>query len=120
MKSKLTVMSIISFTLATIYIFENLFYTFSLLVIGFVFMWGLFENKNIWYHSSAHLIVGSILAMVLASYELIYFLSNLLSIAIEDGEIHIFEYLIVIYGIISYFIFKNELKKLKNKKNQIN
>lgn len=120
MNSKLSIMSIISFALAGLYVMDNLFYSFSLFVIGFVFIWGVFKNKNIWYHSSAHLIVGSIMASVLAAYEFIYFLSNLLVLAMEGGEFPMFEYLIIIYGLISYVLFKAEMKILKDKKNQIN
>jgi multisubunit Na+/H+ antiporter MnhE subunit len=113
-------MSIISFTLSGLYVIDNLFYSFSLFIIGLVFIWGVFKNKNIWYHSSAHLIVGSIMASVLAAYEVIYFLSNLLVLAIEGGEFLMFEYPIIIYGFISYVLFKSEMKVLKDKKNQIN
>ncbi|MDK2946309.1 hypothetical protein [Geotoga petraea] len=120
MNSKLTIMSIFGFALAGVYVLNDLFYAFSFLIIGFVFIWGVFKNKNIWYHSSAHLIVGAILSLVLAAYEVIRFLSNILVFIMEDGEFPLFNYPIIIYGVISYTLFKMEMKALKDKKNQIN
>lgn len=120
MNIKLTIMSLISFALSSFYFFTNLFYGFSLFVIGFVFIWGVFQNKNIWYHSSAHLIVGTIMVMVLSVYEIIYFLSNILVFLIHGGEFPFIEFSVVGFGIVSYILFKIELSKLKEKKNQIN
>jgi len=120
MNAKLSIMSLISFALSGFYVFSNLFYSFTLFVIGFVFIWGVFRNKNIWYHSSAHLVVGTIMAIVLSFYEFIYFLSNVLVFFMEDTAFPSIEYFIIVFGILSYVLFKIELNILKQKRNQIN
>lgn len=120
MNAKLSIMSLISFALSGFYVYSNLFYSFSLFIIGFVFIWGVFKNKNIWYHSSAHLVVGTIMAIVLSIYELIYFLSNILVFFMENIDFPTIEYPVIIFGILSYVLFKIELNHLKEKRNQIN
>ncbi|MGM0640441.1 MAG: hypothetical protein ACQESN_03315 [Thermotogota bacterium] len=120
MNAKLSIMSLLSFALSGIYVFSNLFYSFTLFIIGFVFIWGVFKNKNIWYHSSAHLVVGTIMGVVLAFYELIYFLSNILVFFMENTDFPSIEYFVILFGIFSYILFKIELHHLKERKNQIN
>lgn len=118
MKNKnysLILMSILSVLFMIFNIWINFFYVFSFFLIFLISIYGFSNDKDIWYHKSAHIIVSSLIGIFLIAYEILDILFTLVSGEFSQINVNIY---VIIFGVLSIIILLSELRYLNNKKEE--
>ncbi|OQY10891.1 MAG: hypothetical protein B6I29_00460 [Marinitoga sp. 4572_148] len=118
MSDKKTVLLIFIGVLSTIMAFLNIKYDsfifiayITVALISFVGLWE--DIKNVWYHKSAHIVVGGIVSLLLGVYELLKYLFGWLAVYTSGGDIPEFKITIYLFSLLMLYVFINETKYLK-------
>ncbi|WP_129409471.1 hypothetical protein [Marinitoga lauensis] len=117
MKNKKIILILIgslSLLMAFLNIKYDSFIFISYITVSLIAFIGLWEDiKNIWYHKSAHIIVGGIVSLLIGAYELLKYLFGWLAVYTSEGNIPEFKIFIYLFSLLMLIILIQEINYLK-------